>query len=86
MENVELAKKAAHSLVVLLVSSKLETVVVDHTEIDEDSRIQKNLLSFGCGVVGQLVAKQTDPYTDALVDKLALRIEARRNKKAAKAE
>jgi hypothetical protein len=55
MTYVQIAQKAAHMTVALVVADRVESAVADHTEIEEDSIP----LQIGAMVVGQVVANHT---------------------------
>jgi predicted TIM-barrel enzyme len=76
MNYVQIAQKAAHMTVALVVADRVESAVVDHTEIEEDSIP----LQIGCMVAGQIVARHTDRITDPIVEKAAAKITSLKTK------
>jgi Na+/glutamate symporter len=80
MTYVAIAQKAAHMTVALVVAERVETELVNRTDIEEDSIP----LQVGCMVVGQIVANKTDRFTDPLVERAALKIAAVKAKIAKK--
>lgn len=73
----KIAKKVAHMTVALNVASQVRTQVTEHSDVESDSI----MLQIGAMVVGELVAAQTDPYTNAAVDKTADWWQNRKNNK-----
>jgi hypothetical protein len=69
MTKTAIAKKAAHMIVALNVASVVETQVDEHTDLDGDSIP----VTVGAFVIGNLVANQTDRFTDAAIDKVVTR-------------
>jgi hypothetical protein len=76
MNYVQIAQKAAHMTVALVVADRVESAVVDHTEIEEDSIP----LQIGCMVVGQVVARHTDRFTDPIIEKASAKITSLKTK------
>lgn len=76
MTYVQIAQKAAHMTVALVVADRVESAVVDHTDIEEDSIP----LAVGCMVVGQIVASRTDKFTNPMVEKASAKIASLKTK------
>jgi Na+/glutamate symporter len=82
MTYVKIAQRAAHMTVALVAADRFESVVADHTEIEEDSIP----LQVTAMVVGQIVANQTDRITNPLIEKAASKIAVVKTKIAKKSE
>lgn len=63
--------------VAITVYRQTSQVIVEHTDVDEDSFT----LHLGCVVVGEVAATKAEPHTDKAVDKVADWIASKRNKK-----
>lgn len=70
----DIAKLVAHSIVTLKVGSftKAQLATFDRFEEDDITVIVAG------GVTGALVANQVEPYTDAAIDKIVARFNARK--------
>lgn len=80
------SKFIAKSVVASHVAALAENAIIDHTRFEEDDLI----VDLGSRVIGWGVASKLSPVTDAIVDKSAdfitARREARKTKKNAKKE
>jgi uncharacterized Fe-S center protein len=76
MTNVQIAQKVAHMIVAANVANVTSTQIANHTDLDEDSIAA----SVAGVVVGEMVARRTDKYTDPLVVKTAEFIKTHRPK------
>jgi hypothetical protein len=63
----KIAKKTAHYTVSLNVASQVKHLATEHSDIESNSIP----LMIGAFIAGELVASQTDPYTNAAIDKTA---------------
>lgn len=62
MTAVEITQKAAHMIVALNVASVASTQIENHTDFDSDSIPNQ----VGSMIIGQVVANQTDRFTDPI--------------------
>lgn len=72
-----LSKAVLREAVAITVYRQTSQMIVEHTDVDEDSF----MLSLGCVVAGEVVATKAEPHTDKAVDKVADWIASKRNKK-----
>ena len=79
LTTTNIAKFALRQVVALNVAKAATTALETYTEIDTDTIT----VTVGTGVVGQLVALKTKPYTDAIVDK-AVAVKMRRKMRKTK--
>lgn len=78
----DIPKMAVQQLVSIAVSHQMRTFIVDHMDIDPDSKT----LKVGTWCVGEVVSRKVRPYTDDAVDKTVSWIKSKRNKKNATTE
>lgn len=76
MTYVQIAQKAAHMTVALVVADRVQSAVAENTDIEEDSIP----LVVGSMVVGQVVARHTDRFTNPVVEKAAAKITSLKTK------
>ena len=54
-----------------------ETVITDHTQLEEDNTV----VGISCHVIGWYASHKLQPYTDKMIDKIADKLVARKEKK-----
>ena len=79
MTKTRIAKKAIHMVVALNVAAVVNNQVSNYLDLEDESIT----LEIGSFVAGQLVANQTDRFTEPAIDKIVEKWQAR---KAIKAE
>jgi len=70
MTHIKIAQKVVHTIVMMNVAERTQTLIAENTELEHDS------ITATCTgiVVGHLVANQTDKITDPLVVKAASKL------------
>jgi hypothetical protein len=71
----QISKAVAHQLVAMGVAHVTQKTIINHTEIDPDSK----LLKLGSWAVGELAADATKTQTDAAVDWAAEKLTSKKD-------